>query len=346
MSQESVAKLDQTKLTVLPALTCNQQILRSVPLPLSSDDPTAAVGMIDATRRPPMPSKLDYRIRPYLLFDMPQIRVPLANGFVTSNTESWLEDSVADVVPASSDTGPFCSSLPRQVVARCSSHSASEYHSLKPRLGVCVIETAFVFTIRSAIRHFLWRFCDQAQTTSGIAIRVKARGSGSARNGSVKAGDESEVYEDDEDVLGYVGLGYQPTSSLSSLYPTLRDPHIHRRGSAHGRRQGSPQTRDTALTHILHPRLQYDASLAFRTFSLQRRRRRSALDSSQSGGRCWWWGRDWSIAGLRVRGPVIGGVRVGGLATQIVASMHIERTLLDVASLLQAEAASHNGTVQ
>ncbi|KAJ7057719.1 hypothetical protein C8F01DRAFT_1233117 [Mycena amicta] len=120
--------------------------------------------------------------------------------------------------------GPFCSSLPRQVVARCSSHSASEYHSLKPRLGVCVIETAFVFTIRSAIRHFLWRFCDQAQTTSGIAIRVKARGSGSARNGSVKAGDESEVYEDDEDVLGYVGLGYQPTSSLSSLYPTLRDP--------------------------------------------------------------------------------------------------------------------------
>ncbi|KAJ7061093.1 hypothetical protein C8F01DRAFT_1369355 [Mycena amicta] len=82
-----------------------------------------------------MPSKLDYRIRPYLLFDMPQIRVPLANGFVTS------KDSVADVVPASSDTGPFCSSLPRQVVARRSSHSASEYpptRSLRYRDSVCL----------------------------------------------------------------------------------------------------------------------------------------------------------------------------------------------------------------
>ncbi|KAJ7069201.1 acyl-CoA N-acyltransferase [Mycena amicta] len=140
------------------------------------------------------------------------------------------------------------------------------------RLGIalCVVGATLIFSIRGAIRHYLRRFCDDAlkadmrdieewycKPGGGFWVAVRPREAIGNGIGSVKAGEE-----EDEEVLGYVGLEYQPISPPSPLRDPTTTAEIRRMivAEAHRRKGLANALMHAALAHadaISHPRLDY-----------------------------------------------------------------------------------------
>ncbi|KAJ7061874.1 hypothetical protein C8F01DRAFT_1252658 [Mycena amicta] len=182
-----------------------------------------------------MSSKLDYRIRQYRPSDLPPIRALLYEGFVTS------KGSVADVGVRRALTQPPCIIGYAHILSGAALFLASRSHTLIPllqripfsqttqsRLGIAlsVVGATLIFAIRGAISaeiprrraheggyagHREW-YCKPG---GGFWVAVRKRQAIGNGIGSVKAGEEQ-----DEEVLGYVGREYQPTSPPFAL----RDP--------------------------------------------------------------------------------------------------------------------------
>ncbi|KAJ7061866.1 acyl-CoA N-acyltransferase [Mycena amicta] len=228
-----------------------------------------------------MSSKLDYRIRQYQPSDLPQIRALLYEGFVTS------KGSVADVGVRRALTQPPCIVGYAHVISGSALFLASRCHTVFPllqripfsqttqtRLGIalCVVGTALIVSIRGAIRHYLRRFCDDALKADmrdidewyckpGGGFWVAVRPRKAIRNGSAKAGEVDGVGEDEE-VLGYVGLEYQPNSPPNPLRDPTTTAEIRRMivAEAHRRKGLANALMHATLAHadaISHPRLEY-----------------------------------------------------------------------------------------
>ncbi|KAJ7061869.1 acyl-CoA N-acyltransferase [Mycena amicta] len=229
-----------------------------------------------------MSSKLDYRIRDVMIrqyrpSDLPQIRALLYEGFVTSTSR----------MSASALAQPPCIVGYTHILSGSALFLASRSPTLLPllqripfsqptqsRVGIAlsVVGATLILIIWSAIRHYLRRFCDDAlkadmrdidewycKPGGGFWVAVRRREAIGNGNDGSKAGEE-----EDEEVLGYVGLEYRPPSH-SAPFP-LRDPtttaEIRRMivAEAHRRKGLANALMHAALAHadaISNPRLDY-----------------------------------------------------------------------------------------
>ncbi|KAJ7061872.1 hypothetical protein C8F01DRAFT_1287058 [Mycena amicta] len=105
-----------------------------------------------------------------------------------------------------------------------------------PQIPLSVVGATLILSIRGAIRHYLRRFCDDVLNADmrdieewyckpggGFWVVVRSREAIGNGNGSAKAGEE-----EGEEVLGYVGLEYQPTSPPSPLHDPTTTAEIRR----------------------------------------------------------------------------------------------------------------------
>ncbi|KAF7318721.1 GNAT family acetyltransferase [Mycena chlorophos] len=218
-----------------------------------------------ATTQPRMgPPKLEYIVRPYRSSDFSQVRDLLYEGYVTS------KGSVVDLGLRRAWTRPpclvgFAQILTGAAIVFAGRNGVSLCRSLSPttqsRIGFALVGlgTALIVTVRRLIVHFVRKFCDDALEADFVDINRWYWGAG---GGFWVAARPRSGAENDDEVLGCVGLEYRPLDARppSSPHNPSSTAQIRRMiVSQNHRRKGiALAVMDAALAHAdANPNIEY-----------------------------------------------------------------------------------------